>query len=38
MFDLSQPIQTPVITGSIALIVVLVGIGLVVTQYYKGHL
>jgi len=35
MFDLSQPIQMPVIIGSIVFIFVLVGIGLGVVKYYK---
>ncbi len=38
MFDLSQPVSTAVIVGSIALIVVLVGIGLGVVGYYKRKL
>jgi len=37
MFDLSQPIQPPVIIASIAFIFVLVGIGLGVVRYYKGR-
>ena len=36
MFDLSQPIQMPVIIGSIVFIFMLVGIGLGVVRYYKG--
>jgi hypothetical protein len=36
MFDLSQPIQMPVIIGSIVFIFVVVGIGLGVVRYYKG--
>jgi len=35
MFDLSQPIQMPVIIGSIVFIFVLVGIGLGVVKYYE---
>jgi len=35
MFDLSQPIQMPVIIGSILFIFVVVGIGLGVVRYYK---
>ena len=35
MFDLSQPIGSEVIIGSIILIFVLVGIGLLVVEYYK---
>ena len=38
MFDLSQPIQPPVIIGSIVFIFVLVGIGLGMVRYYKGKL
>jgi len=36
MFDLSQPVQMPVIIGSIVFIFMLVGIGLGVVRYYKG--
>jgi hypothetical protein len=36
MFDLSQPIQMPVIIGSIVFIFVVVGIGLGVVRYYRG--
>jgi hypothetical protein len=35
MFDLSQPVPTSVIVGSITFIFVLVGIGLGVVKYYK---
>jgi len=35
MFDLSQPIQSEVIIVSIAFILALVGIGLLVVEYYK---
>jgi len=35
MFDLSQPIPNEVIIGSIIFIFVLVGIGLLVVEYYK---
>jgi len=35
MFDLSQPIQMPVIIGSIVFIFVLVGIGLGIVKYYQ---
>ena len=35
MFDLSQPIQMPVIIGSIVFIFVLVGIGLGMVKYYE---
>jgi hypothetical protein len=38
MFDMSQPIQLPVILGSIAIILVIVGIGLAVVAYYKKKL
>jgi hypothetical protein len=37
MFDLSKPIQMPVIIGSIVIIFVLIGIGLGVVRYYKGR-
>jgi len=35
MFDLSQPIPNEVIIGSIVFIFGLVGVGLLVVQYYK---
>jgi len=35
MFDLSQPIQSEVIIGSIIFILIVVGIGLLVVEYYK---
>jgi len=35
MFDLSQPIQSEVIIGSIVFILALVGVGLLVVEYYK---
>ena len=35
MFDMSQPIQMPVILGSIAFVVIVVGIGLGIVSYYK---
>jgi len=35
MFDMSQPIQMPVIIGSIVIIFVVVGVGLAVVAYYK---
>lgn len=35
MFDLSQPVPTSVIIGSIVFIFVLVGIGLGVVGYYR---
>jgi hypothetical protein len=38
MFDMSQPIQIPVIIGSIVIIFVVVGIGLGVVAYYKKKL
>jgi len=38
MFDLSQPIPNEVIIGSIVFIFVLVGIGLLVVEYYKKNL
>jgi len=38
MFDMNQPIQMPVIIGSIAIIFVVVGVGLVVIAYYKKKL
>jgi len=38
MFDLSQPIPTEVIVGSIVFILGLVGVGLLVVQHYKKKL
>ena len=38
MFDMTQPIQMPVIIGSIAVILAVVGIGLAVVAYYKKKL
>lgn len=38
MFDLSQPIPNEVVIGSIILIFVLVGIGLLAVEYYKRKL
>ena len=35
MFDLSQPIGSEVIVGSIVFIFILVGIGLLAVEYYK---
>jgi len=35
MFDLSQPIGNEVIIGSIVFILIVVGIGLLVVEYYK---
>jgi len=35
MFDMTQPIQMEVITGSIVFIFGLVGVGLAVVAYYK---
>jgi len=38
MFDLSQPVPMEVIVGSVAFIVIVVGIGLAVVAYYKKKL
>ncbi len=38
MFDMSQPIQMPVIIGSIVIIFVVVGMGLAIVAYYKKKL
>jgi hypothetical protein len=38
MFDLSQPIPNEVIIGSIIFIFGLVGVGLLVVEYYKKRL
>ena len=38
MFDMSQPIQMPVIIGSIVIILVVVGFGLAAVAYYKKKL
>jgi len=38
MFDMTQPIQMPVIIGSIAIIFVVVGIGLAAVAHYKKKL
>ncbi len=38
MFDMTQPIPTEVIIGSIVFIVALVGVGLGVVVYYKKKL
>ncbi len=35
MFDLSQPIGNEVIIGSIVFILLVVGVGLLVVEYYK---
>lgn len=35
MFDMTQPITMPVILGSIVIILLMVGAGLLVTEYYK---
>ena len=35
MYDLSKPIPTEVIVGSIVFILALVGVGLLVVWYYK---
>jgi len=38
MFDLSQPIPTEVVVGSIVLLFAFVGVGLLVVHYYKRKL
>ncbi len=38
MFDLSKPLPTEVIVGSIAFVVIVVSIGLAVVAYYKKKL
>ncbi|SFZ98021.1 hypothetical protein MNB_SV-5-1681 [hydrothermal vent metagenome] len=38
MLDLSKPIPMEVIVGSIVFVVVIVGIGLAITAYYKKKL
>ncbi len=38
MFDMTQPVQTSVILGSIVFIFGLVGVGLAVVAYYKNKL
>jgi len=38
MFDMNQPIQMPVIIGSIVIIFIVVGVGLAVVAYYKKKL
>jgi len=35
MYDLSQPIPTEVIVGSIVFILAVVGVALLIVQYYK---
>jgi len=35
MFDLSQPVGNEVIVGSIVFIFAIVGVGLLVVEYYK---
>lgn len=35
MFDLSQPIGNEVIVGSIVVIIALVGVGLLLVEFYK---
>jgi hypothetical protein len=35
MFDLSRPVQMPVIIGSILFILAVVGVGLGIVAYYK---
>ena len=36
MFDMTQPIQTSVIIGSIVFILGLVGVALLIVKYYKN--
>ena len=38
MFDMTQPVQTEVIIGSIVFIFGLIGVGLAVVAYYKKKL
>ena len=38
MFDMTQPVPTSVIVGSIAFIFIMVGIGLGIVAYYKKKL
>jgi hypothetical protein len=38
MFDMTQPIPTEVIVGSIVFILGLVGVGLAIVAYYKKKL
>lgn len=38
MYDLSQPVPTEVIVGSIVFIFAVVGVGLLVVQHYKKKL
>lgn len=38
MLDLAQPIQIPVVVGSILFIFIVVGIGLGLVSYYKKKL
>ena len=38
MFDMTQPVPTSVIVGSIAFIFVVVGLGLGIVSYYKKKL
>ena len=38
MIDLSQPIPNEVVIGSIIFIFILVGIGLLIVEYYKKKL
>jgi len=35
MFDLTKPVDTEIIIGSIAIIFILIGIGLGIVEYYK---
>lgn len=37
-FDMSQPITMPVIIGSVIVIMGMVGVGLLVVEYYKKKL
>ena len=38
MFDMSKPIQNEVVIGAIIVLIALVGVGLVITAYYKKKL
>ena len=38
MFDLSKPIPMEVVVGSMAFLILLVGIGLAIVAYYKKKL
>ena len=35
MFDMTQPIQNEVVIGAIAVLILLVGVGLGVTEWFK---